>query len=144
MTGASAEGLPVVLLDRNLWVLSANRSFYQVFGVNRRDIRGRPICLLGDGQLNMHALLTLLESFVRQKAVVEAYEWETGIVGVGRRTMQVNVRKIVCNRETQARFVLVFEDIADWRADGLAFFTEDGERHNHQGDRHERISRHPL
>lgn len=113
----AAEGLPVVLLDRNLSVISANRSFYLAFRVRRRDIQGRPICLLGDGYLNMRTLLTQFENLARRNADVESCEMGMGVVGVGRRMMQVNARKIVCDQESQDKLVVVFEDITDRRAD---------------------------
>lgn len=117
MTDASAEGLPVVLLDRNLWVISANRSFYRAFRVSRRKIQGRSLCLLGEGYPNMRSLLTQLESFARRSVVVEPCEVKMDIVSVYRRTMQVNARKIVCDQESQDKIVVIFEDITDRRAD---------------------------
>ncbi len=117
MMDTAAEGLSVVLLDRNLSVISANRSFYRAFRVSRRDIRGRSLCLLGEGYPNMCSLLTQLESLARRSVVVEPCEVKMDIVSVDRRTMQVNARKIVCDHEFQDKIVVVFEDITNRRAD---------------------------
>ena len=44
---------PLLVLDRDLRVVSANRSFYLTFGMNRQDVQGRPVYALGDGQWNI-------------------------------------------------------------------------------------------
>ncbi len=51
---------PLVVLDRDLRVVAASRSFYQTFGVARDD-QGRMFYELGDGQWDIPALQDLLE-----------------------------------------------------------------------------------
>ncbi len=36
---------PLIVLDRNLRVVVASRSFYQTFGVDPQDTQGQPPCL---------------------------------------------------------------------------------------------------
>jgi hypothetical protein len=61
----------------------------------------------------MRTLLTQFENLARRNAAVESCEMGMGVVGVGRRMMQVNARKIVCDQESQDKLVVVFEDITD-------------------------------
>ena len=41
---------PLLVLDQDLRVVTANRAFHQTFKMSRQDIQGRPLYGLGDGQ----------------------------------------------------------------------------------------------
>ena len=56
---------PLVVLDAQLRVRTANRSFYQEFRGTPADTEDRFLYDLGDGQWNIPALRTLLEEKVR-------------------------------------------------------------------------------
>ena len=47
---------PLVVLDRDLRVIAASRSFYRTFVVEPQDTQGRRLYELGDGQWNIPAL----------------------------------------------------------------------------------------
>ena len=44
---------PLLVLDKDLRVVTANRSFYLTFSMKRQDVQGRPVYALGDGQWNI-------------------------------------------------------------------------------------------
>ena len=52
---------PLLVLSPDLRVFSANRSFYEAFGVAREVTEGRLVYELGNGQWNIPRLRTLLE-----------------------------------------------------------------------------------
>lgn len=58
---------PLVVLDKNLRVKSANNSFYKTFQVIESEIEGRLIIELNNKQWNIPELLTLLEEVLPQK-----------------------------------------------------------------------------
>jgi PAS domain-containing protein len=60
---------PLVVLDKNLRVLSANCSFYKFFKVKAGETVGNLIYDLGNRQWNIPALRALLETILPQKAV---------------------------------------------------------------------------
>jgi PAS domain-containing protein len=64
---------PLVVLDRDLRVIAASRSFYQTFAAERQKTEGRMLYELGDGQWNIPALRTVLEDVIRKLRTVEAY-----------------------------------------------------------------------
>ena len=70
---------PLLVLDQDLRVVTANRAFDQTFRMNRQDIQGRPVYGLGDGQWNIPELRLLLEDVAPQHAVMEAYEVEPAL-----------------------------------------------------------------
>jgi PAS domain-containing protein len=44
---------PFLILDGQLRVVVASRSYYSTFKVGRQDVQGRPVYALGDGQWNV-------------------------------------------------------------------------------------------
>jgi chemotaxis protein methyltransferase CheR len=67
---------PLLVLDKDLRVVAASRSFYLTFRVSRQDTQGRLLYALGDGQWDIPALRTLLEKIVPGHGVMEDYEVE--------------------------------------------------------------------
>jgi chemotaxis protein methyltransferase CheR len=107
---------PLLVLDRDLCVVTANRSFYLTFTMNRQDIQGRPIYALGNGQWNIPKLRLLLENIVPHDAVMDAYEVEQNFAGIGRRTMLLNARKVFSEGSFHPTILLSIEDITERRA----------------------------
>ncbi|HLX84955.1 MAG TPA: hypothetical protein VKR59_13720 [Terriglobales bacterium] len=52
---------PVLVLDKELRVITASRSFYSGFKVSPKDTQGRHLYALGDRQWNIPKLRVLLE-----------------------------------------------------------------------------------
>jgi PAS domain S-box-containing protein len=107
---------PLLVLDRDLRVVTANRAFYLMFRMNRQDVQGRPVYALGDGQWNIPELRLLLESIAPQHAVMEAYEVEQDFSVIGRRTMLLNARKVFYEENSHTTILLAIEDITERRA----------------------------
>ena len=85
---------PFLVLDQDLRVLAASRSFYSAFKVSLDDTQGRLLYALGDGQWDIPKLHLLLEKIVPEHGVMEGYEVEHEFPGVGQRTMLLNARKV--------------------------------------------------
>ena len=107
---------PLLVLDQDLRVVTANRAFHQTFRMNRQDIQGRPVYGLGDGQWDIPKLRLLLEDVAPQHAVIEAYEVERDFPIIGRRSMLLNAREISNQRNADNLILLTFEDVTDRRA----------------------------
>jgi two-component sensor histidine kinase len=107
---------PLLVLDQDLRVVTANRAFHQTFRINRQDIQDRPVYELGDGQWDIPELRLLLEDVAPQHAVIEAYEVERDFPVIGRRLMLLNAREVVNRRNSRNLILLTFEDVTDRRA----------------------------
>jgi two-component sensor histidine kinase len=107
---------PLLVLDRDLRVVAASRSFYLTFKVDRQDTEGRRLSTLGNGQWDIPALRLLLEQVVPEHAVMEAYEVEQEFPGIGRRTMLLNARKVFYEGNSHTTLLLAIEDITERRA----------------------------
>ncbi len=102
----------LLVLDANLVVVFASRSFYRMFSVVPEETEGKKLYDLGDGQWDIPALRHLLEKIIPEQTTVEAYEVEHNFPVLGPRVMLLNARRIV--REVDF-FMLAIDDITDRR-----------------------------
>ena len=103
---------PLLVLDRELHVRTANRSFYETFGVTPPEVIGRFIYDLGDGQWDIPALRTLLEDIVPTNSCFEDFEVEHDFEHIGPKTMLLNARRFPPGGEFEL-LLLAIEDITD-------------------------------
>jgi two-component sensor histidine kinase len=107
---------PLLVLDRDLRVVAASRSFYRTFQVEPAATQGRLLTELGTGQWDIPELCSLLEKIVSEHTVMEAYEVEREFPGIGRRTMLLNARKVFYEGNSHSTILVAFEDITERRA----------------------------
>jgi two-component system CheB/CheR fusion protein len=85
---------PLLVLDGNLTVVSASRSFYQRFQVDREASIGRRLYDLGDGQWNIPALRELLATILSRDQLVEEIAVDCELPAHGPGKMLLNARRI--------------------------------------------------
>ena len=107
---------PVLVLDEDLRVIAANRSFYSVFKVGPEHTEGRLLYALGDGQWDIPKLRALLEKILPDKGVMEGYEVEHEFPGIGLRTMCLNARQVFYEGGADTTILLGIEDVTGQRA----------------------------
>ena len=107
---------PLVVLDHDLRVIAASRSFYKTFRLVRDDVRGQLIYEIDGGQWDIPELRDLLETIAKNQATVEGYEVDREFPAIGHRVMLLNARKIFYEKGTHSTVLLQFEDITDRRA----------------------------
>jgi PAS domain S-box-containing protein len=118
---------PLIVLDSQLRVRTANRTFYHTFQVNPRETEGRLIYELGNRQWDIPQLRTLLEETLPQNSHFEDFEVEHDFPGIGRRTMLFNAHRVVqLEGERSHLILLAIEDItARKQAERLRQESED-------------------
>jgi two-component sensor histidine kinase len=104
---------PLLVLDKELRVIAASRSFYSAFKVQPEDTQGRLLYTLGDGQWDIPALRLLLEKIIPEKGVMEDYEVEHEFPGLGHRTMCLNARQVFYEDGAGTTILLGMEDITE-------------------------------
>lgn len=107
---------PLVVLDGELRVVTASRSFYLAFKVTPDQVEGRLLYELGGGEWNIPALRKLLEEIIPQRTTMEEYEVEHDFPAIGRRTMLLNARKIFYEGNNSTSLLLAIEDVTQRRA----------------------------
>lgn len=105
--------VPLIVLDRDYKVISANRAFYQVFKITPQETKGRFIYDLGDRQWNIPKLRQLLEEAIPKSTAVDNYEIEHGFKTIGLKTMLLNARRIYRGTHRTELILLAFEDITE-------------------------------
>jgi two-component system, chemotaxis family, CheB/CheR fusion protein len=97
---------PLVILNQNLEVIQANRTFYETFRARREETEGRLIYELGNGQWNIPELRELLENILPANSTFRDFEVTHEFEHVGRKVMLLNASEIF-NPNAQARTILL-------------------------------------
>jgi two-component system CheB/CheR fusion protein len=100
---------PLLVLDADLRVVSASRSFYQSFKIHSEDAIGRPIGQIPSLQWNLPQLRDLLEGVLSRNVSLEGYAVVHDLPGVGHKTMHLNARRINREDETAHLLLVAFE-----------------------------------
>jgi PAS domain S-box-containing protein len=104
---------PLVVLDSDLRVLTANRSFYKIFHVNKKETEHKLIYQLGNGQWNHPKLRFFLEDILPQKSFFQDFEIEHDFPVIGKRVVLLNGRKIIQKKYNEPMILLAIEDITE-------------------------------
>jgi len=104
---------PFVVLDTNLRVKSANRSFYQNFHVTPEETQGRFIYDLGNGQWNIPRLRTLLDEVLSNRHPVHDFDVEHDFPTIGKKMMLLNAQRFESGDGQSDLILLAIEDITD-------------------------------
>ena len=102
---------PLLVLDPDLRVIAASRSFYRTFAVTPRNTEGQLVFDLGDGQWNIPKLRALLEDIIPKRRTVESYEVEHEFPSIGRRVMLLNGRRVFDENGAATAILLAIEDV---------------------------------
>jgi PAS domain S-box-containing protein len=102
---------PLVVLDAELRVQTANRAFFTMFGVSREVSENVPLCDLGHEDWKTPALWPLLRASLSDKVEFQTLEVERHFPSIGRRTLLVDARPL--SRAGDALILLVLRDITE-------------------------------
>jgi two-component sensor histidine kinase/PAS domain-containing protein len=100
---------PILVLDLDLRVRSANARFYRSFNVDEDDTIGRPIYELGNGQWDIPELRELLEKVLPENSAFDDYIVEHKFESIGYRAMLLNARRI----DHEKLILLTIEDVTE-------------------------------
>ncbi len=103
---------PLLVLDEELRVVSANRSFYRTFKVTPKETEGQPLYELGNGQWDIPRLRELLAEVLPNNAAFDDFEVEHDYPTIGQRTMLLSARREREASETRM-ILLTIEDITE-------------------------------
>jgi PAS domain S-box-containing protein len=119
---AFAEGIintirqPFIILDQDLRVITASRSFYEFFKVKPEETIGQLIFSLGNKQWDIPKLRELLETILPQETAFDNYKVEHNFKIIGRRTLLLNACQMQGLLEKKQIILLAFEDISQRRS----------------------------
>lgn len=102
---------PMLVLDADLRVVSANRAFSAAFAVSQAETEGVLLWELGDGAWNIPILRRLLEDVLPRQSTFDDYEVEHEFPNVGRKIMLLNARKLFRPDNHVEMILLALEDV---------------------------------
>ncbi|MGC1330010.1 chemotaxis protein CheB [Pseudomonas sp.] len=88
---------PLLVLDHQLCVVSASRSYYRDFRTSAGQTTGRPLYELGDGQWDIEALREQLGSILGNNSSFDGFVVEQNLPGTGPQTITLNARRVTGN-----------------------------------------------
>jgi PAS domain S-box-containing protein len=104
-----------LVLDPDLTVRFANRSFADTFAVSPEDTVGRKLYELGGGQWDIPELHSLIETIVTEHTPIEAFEVDRVFPSIGRKVMQLNARKVYRAGNDTKQLLVAIEDVTEQR-----------------------------
>ena len=114
-----AEGIvntvrePLLVLDVELKIVAANRSFYQCFDVIDKDTLGCSIYELGGRQWDIPVLRELLEAVIAKGQAFENFRVECDFPGIGQRELLLNARSIIGQTAEPKLILLAMNELSD-------------------------------
>jgi two-component sensor histidine kinase len=105
------EGL--LVLDSDLRVLAANRSFYLMFQVEPAGTRDQFVYELGVGQWNVPELRRLLEQILPHSSSFHQYEVKHDFPHIGWKVMRLNGRKLRRRSDQKELILLAIDDFTE-------------------------------
>jgi two-component system CheB/CheR fusion protein len=104
---------PLLVLDAGLRVVSASRSFYQVFQVRPEETEGRLIYELSNRQWDIPELRELLEEILPQRYSFDDFSVTHHFETIGKRVMLLNAREVRPESDEERLILLAFEEVAE-------------------------------
>ena len=104
---------PLLVLDEQRLVHSANRCFYETFRLRPKQVLGTPLCELGDGAWDIPELRELLEEILPQSATFDNYEVDHEFPKIGRKVFLLNAHHLDPNTTQPGMVLLAMEDVTE-------------------------------
>jgi two-component system CheB/CheR fusion protein len=111
---------PVLVLDKQLNVITANRAFYRFFRVTRAEVEQKRIFELGNGQWTNARLRHLLDQILSKNAAFEDFNLTHNFPRIGRKILLLNARRLQEEPEQAGVILLAIEDISEKSRAGLS------------------------
>lgn len=104
---------PLIVLNKDLTVNTANRAFYKVFKVKKKDVIGISIYAIDHSKWNTEQLRTVLQKTLIQKSALSDFEVGYESPLAGKRTMLLNARNLYGVGTRKEMVLMAIEDVTD-------------------------------
>lgn len=109
---------PILILDKDFRVMTANEPFYRTFQVESKDTEGKIVYELGNGQWDIIDLRKLLENILPKHTFFKGFEVTHEFPVIGRKIMILNARQIYIQEENAFEafapiILLAMEDVTE-------------------------------
>jgi two-component system CheB/CheR fusion protein len=121
---------PLIVLDKDVKVRTANRAWYRKFGTSEDLTEGRSLYSLGLGQWDLPALRRMLEQVRSSSEKITDYEVRYQQEGQEEKVLLLNASRIFREDNGELMILLAIEDVTETRKTeiGLRVFSQELER----------------
>ncbi|MFO7745587.1 MAG: CheR family methyltransferase [Psychroflexus sp.] len=106
---------PLLVLNKDLRIKSANDAFYEKFKTEEKDTEGKLLFNLGNKQWDIPALRELLENIIPKNTQFFDFEVKQEFLNLGERIMSVNAKQIIQKTHHEQLILLIISDITEVR-----------------------------
>lgn len=111
----ASSNSPMVLLNGDLRVMGASKTFYRAFQIDPVGAPGRLLFQLGAGEWDIRQLRSLLQATAAGDAEIDAYEMDLALTKGDARRLVVNAQKLDFGDATHSYILLSVVDVTDAR-----------------------------
>lgn len=104
---------PLIVLDKDLRIKSANVSFYKTFALSEKETEGQFLFEIDNKQWDFPEMRTQLQQTVDEHNFSMSYEQKIHFRSIGERVILFNSRKIINDLNNEHLILLAMEDVTD-------------------------------
>jgi two-component system CheB/CheR fusion protein len=104
---------PMLVLNKDLHIRSANKSFYKKFLVKKEETEGKFLFELGNNQWDIPTLRDLLNDIFLKNNGFENFEVTHTFPGIGEKVMLLNAHLIIQKTHSEQSILFAIEDITE-------------------------------
>ncbi len=102
---------PFLVLDVNLRIIVASRSFYHKFQVNKEETQGKLLYEIGAAQYDIPALRLFLKNIIPKHTEMKEFKIVHDFLHIGKRTMLLSAREVVYENSQRKHLLVTMGDI---------------------------------
>jgi PAS domain S-box-containing protein len=107
----NAEADPLVVLSEDLRLQTANRAFYQMFGVPRESMQNTLLASLENGTFDLARVRTQLQKMIADGTEFQSFELQHSFPDIGARTLVIDARPFSLSGHSRSMILLSFHDV---------------------------------
>ncbi|HTJ11851.1 MAG TPA: CheR family methyltransferase [Dinghuibacter sp.] len=121
---------PLIILNGNMRVKTANPSYYRKFMTSEEDTEGKSFFTLSGGQWDLPSLRLLLEKIPTMASTVTDFEVKLAFRDIGERSLLLNACQVARLDNEELLILLAIEDVTEARKreEDLLLFSQELER----------------
>lgn len=103
----------MIILDKDLRIKTANKSFYRQFHLNEDETEGMLLYDIGDRQWNIPQLRRLLEDIISKNSSFKDFVLEQTFPRIGKIILRLNARRVLQHAHREQLILLAVADITE-------------------------------